>query len=75
MENNKKTSQVAGTTREENISRKESRVKLTLRVSHELDIQTKNKAAYIGVSQNAFLAILIELGLRYYESNPVQLDG
>lgn len=74
MEDNKKSPQVAGTTSEGNILRKEHRVKLTLRISRELDIQTKNKAEYIGVSQNAFLATLIELGLRYYEANPVPLD-
>lgn len=52
----------------------EKRSKLTLRISPEVDMKTKEKAEYLGISQNAFLAILIELGLRYYEANPFQLE-
>lgn len=48
----------------------ETRNKLTLRISPELDVITKSKAEYIGISQNALLAVLIDLGLRYYEANP-----
>lgn len=50
------------------------RNKLTLRISPELDAVTKSKAEYIGVSQNAFLVMLIDLGLRYYEANPFPVD-
>ena len=50
------------------------RNKLTLRMPNNLDEATKRKAEYLGISQNALLIILIDLGLRYYEANPFPLD-
>ena len=47
-----------------------TRDKLTLRMVGELNLRTKDKADYLGISQNAFLLVLIELGLRCYEVNP-----
>ena len=46
------------------------RDKLTLRMAGELNQRTKEKADYLGISQNAFLLVLIELGLRCYEVSP-----
>lgn len=46
------------------------RDKLTLRMAGDLNQRTKEKADYLGISQNAFLLVLIELGLRCYEVNP-----
>ena len=40
------------------------RDKLTLRMAGDLNQRTKDKADYLGISQNAFLLVLIELGLR-----------
>lgn len=45
----------------------ENREKLTLRMSEELNLYTKKKANAIGVTQNAFLVMLIDMGLRQYE--------
>ena len=50
------------------------RDKLTLRMSDDLNQQTKDKAGYLGISQNAFLLVLIELGLRCYEVSPHLLN-
>ena len=47
-----------------------ARNKLTLRMSDDLNQRTKDKAGYLGISQNAFLLVLIKLGLRCYEVNP-----
>ena len=47
-----------------------ARDKLTLRMSDDLNQRTKDKAGYLGISQNAFLLVLIELGLRCYEVSP-----
>lgn len=47
-----------------------ARNKLTLRMSDDMSQRTKDKAGYLGISQNAFLLVLIELGLRCYEVNP-----
>lgn len=47
-----------------------ARNKLTLRMSDDMNQRTKDKAGYLGISQNAFLLVLIELGLRCYEVNP-----
>ena len=47
-----------------------ARNKLTLRMSDDLNQRTKDKAGYLGISQNAFLLVLIELGLRCYEVSP-----
>lgn len=52
----------------------DNRSKLTLRVSPELDKITKDKAEYMGISQNAFLVMMVDLGLRYYEANPFPED-
>lgn len=41
---------------------------LTMRVAPRVNKYTKAKAESIGVSQNAFLNMLIDLGLRVYES-------
>ena len=49
------------------------RDKLTLRMAGELNQRTKDKADYLGISQNAFLLVLIELGLRCYEVSPYLL--
>lgn len=46
------------------------RDKLTLRMAGELNQRTKDKADYLGISQNAFLLALIELGFRCYEVSP-----
>ena len=54
---------------EEKVQRGE-RDKLTLRMAGELDQRTKDKADYLGISQNALLLVLIELGLRCYEVSP-----
>lgn len=45
----------------------DERDKLTLRLNGELNCYIKKKADAIGVPQNAFLVMLIDLGLRYYE--------
>ena len=45
----------------------ESKDKLTLRMSEELNLYTKKKASAIGITQNAFLVMLIDMGLRQYE--------
>ena len=45
----------------------EEREKLTVRMSEELNQYTKKKANAIGVPQNAFLVMLIDMGLRVYE--------
>lgn len=45
----------------------DNREKLTLRMAEELSTYTKKKADAIGVSQNAFLVMMIDLGLRQYE--------
>ncbi len=45
----------------------EYREKLTLRVNESLSEYTKKKAEAIGISHNAFLNILLDLGLRQYE--------
>lgn len=50
--------------------REGARDKLTLRLSGELNRLTKDKADYLGISQNAFLLALIGLGLRCYEISP-----
>ena len=42
---------------------------LSLRLTHQVDQLTKAKAEAVGLSQNAFLNILIDLGLRVYESD------
>ena len=47
-----------------------ARAKLTLRISKELNDFTKEKADYLGISQNNLLVVLIELGLKCYEFNP-----
>ena len=44
----------------------QSRNKLTIRMPKELDEKTKEMADSIGISQNAFLLMLIDLGLRNY---------
>jgi predicted DNA binding CopG/RHH family protein len=41
---------------------------ITLRLSAEVNAHTKKKAEHVGISQNAFLNVLIDLGLRVYES-------
>ena len=41
--------------------------KLTLRMAHELNMYTKKKACGLGISQNAFLVTLIDIGMRLYE--------
>ena len=46
------------------------RDKLTLRMADDLNQRTKDKAGYLGISQNAFLLVLIELGLWCYEVSP-----
>ena len=46
------------------------RDKLTLRMAGDLNRRTKDKADYLGISQNAFLLVLIELGFRCYEVSP-----
>lgn len=48
----------------------DNRDKLTLRISKELNAETKAEAEYIGASQNNFLLVLIKLGLKYYKANP-----
>ena len=47
-----------------------ARNKLTLRMSDDMNQRPKDKAGYLGISQNAFLLVLIELGLRCYEASP-----
>lgn len=49
------------------------RDKLTLRMSDDLNQRTKDEAGYLGISQNAFLLVLIELGLQCYEVSPYLL--
>lgn len=46
------------------------RDKLTLRISKELNAETKAEAKYIGSSQNDFLLVLIRIGLKCYKTNP-----
>lgn len=46
------------------------RDKLTLRISKELNAETKAEARYIGSSQNDFLLVLIRMGLKCYKANP-----
>lgn len=46
------------------------RDKLTLRISKELNTETKAEAKYIGSSQNDFLLVLIRMGLKCYKANP-----
>ena len=48
----------------------DNRDKLTLRISKELNAETKAEAEYIGASQNNFLLVLINLGLKCYKANP-----
>lgn len=54
----------------ENLWQRGERDKLTLRMAGDLNRRTKDKADYLGISQNAFLLVLIELGLRWYEVSP-----
>ena len=51
-----------------------ARNKLTHRMADDMSQRTKDKAGYLGISQNAFLLVLIELGLRCYEVNPHLLN-
>lgn len=48
----------------------DKRDKLTLRISKQLNAITKEKAGYLGISQNNLLLVLIDLGLKCYEANP-----
>lgn len=48
---------------------KEDKNLISLRLSAQVDQCTKTKAESIGVSQNALLNILIDLGLRLYETD------
>ena len=41
--------------------------KLTLRMAHELNMYTKKKAEGLGISQNALLITLIDLGLKIHD--------
>ncbi len=41
---------------------------LTIRVSPKVNQYTKAKAEVLGISQNALINVLIDLGLRAYES-------
>ena len=43
-----------------------NRNKLTLRIPKDVDEKTKELSDSIGISQNAFLLMLIDLGLRNY---------
>lgn len=50
------------------------RDRLTLRLSKELNALTKDKAGYLGISQNNLLLLLIDLGLKAYEAKPSLLE-
>lgn len=50
-----------------------ARDKLTLRLSQELNKSTKEKADYLGISQNNLLVVLIDLGLKCYEASPREM--
>ena len=51
------------------MSEREEKNLISLRLSSRVDQYTKSKAEAVGVSQNAFLNVLIDLGLRAYESD------
>ncbi len=52
------------------VLKEQERDKLTLRISKQLNARTKEKASYLGVSQNNLLLVLMDLGLKCYEVNP-----
>lgn len=45
----------------------EPKIKQELKLSDSLNNYTKQKARAIGIAHNAFLTMLIDMGLRYYE--------
>ena len=48
---------------------KENIVNTSLRLPEEKNEYIKNKAKEIGISQNAFIQILIDLGIKFYEAD------
>ena len=51
---------------------KEQREQTTLRLPPELARYARTKAEAIGVSVNAFLMLMIDMGLKLYESSIIQ---
>ena len=49
--------------------REQSTIVTSIRLPEQKNDYIREKAHEIGVSQNAFMVILIELGIKLYESN------
>ena len=50
------------------VNAKESMVVTSLRLTEERNNYVKEKANEMGISQNAFIMVLIDLGIKVYES-------
>lgn len=51
------------------MEREQMTIITTLRLPEERHTYIKEKANEIGISQNAFIAVLIDLGIKLYESD------
>jgi len=53
--------------------KKDGKVQTTLRLTPELAKYVRAKASEIGIPTNSFLMVLIDRGLKLYESDVIQL--
>ena len=53
------------------MEREQVTISTSLRLPEEKNDYIKKKASEIGISQNAFLMVLIDLGIKLYECDPI----
>lgn len=53
------------------MEREQVTISTSLRLPEEKNDYIKKKASEIGISQNAFIMVLIDLGIKLYECDPI----
>ncbi|WP_455649079.1 hypothetical protein [Enterocloster citroniae] len=53
------------------MEREQTTISTSLRLPEEKNDYIKKKANEIGISQNAFIMVLIDLGIKLYECDPI----